>query len=548
MEEAKKKLRVFFLEDNPDDIEIELYDLEKGGYAVEHERARNRKEFFEKILSFSPDVILADYSLPDITGIEAIDICRKMNVDAPVILITGEGNEEIAVDSLRLGAIDYIIKRNAAGLHARVSRALGIWSDRKAKDRAEAQEKRLQVLLYETQKMEAIGKLAGGIAHDFNNILLGIIGYADLCLADVPEDSAIRDKLETIISFSLRGADLIKQLLIFSRKVPMKFEMVDLNSFVADTVQFLKRILEETIEVTLDLAEDISTMSFDASQFTQLLMNLVLNARDAMLGKGVIRIKTRKCSLAEVPPEIAPQTRASAYVCLSVTDAGVGIDEKDVQKIFDPFFTTKDVGKGTGLGLSIVYTVVTAHRGAIKVSSKKGLGTTFSVYLPLLESEEMKTSLPPGTGMERKKPNSPNIETILIAEDEDVLRELAVSILNSQGYAVLAAKDGEEALNIIKSGQHKIDLIVSDMLMPRRGGVDLFKAVQSLNPSIKFVLVTGYSLAAEDEKIIGSMHAVLAKPYTAATMAKTIREILDRADGAQHEPVDGRPGPPGIYL
>ncbi len=528
--EDRKKLRIFFLEDNPDDVELELYELEKAGYHIEHAWARNRREFLDRVKLFSPDIVLADYSLPDITGTEAIELCVKQQVDAPVILITGEGNEQMAVDSLRLGAVDYIIKRNISGLPARISRALEIWSDRKAKKQAEARGKELQALLFETQKMEAIGKLAGGIAHDFNNILLGVIGYADLCLADLPANPEVRSKLETIISFSLRGADLVKQLLIFSKKVPMKFEVTGLNTFIADTVRFLKRIVEETIEIKLDLMPGSSNISCDASQFTQLLMNLVLNARDAMQGKGVITIKTSQCALSSVPVQVfADGHPAKSYVCLSVVDNGIGIDAADLERIFDPFFTTKDVGKGTGLGLSIVYSVVTAHRGAIKVSSEKGKGTTFNIYLPMLESSSLETAAYQlRVGEDAAEAEEGSRETILIAEDEDALRELAAIILGRQGYTVLLARDGEEASQIIGSGRHKIDLILSDMMMPHKSGIDLFRSVRSTHPSVKFVLVTGYSLDQEDDTLLKNMSAVMTKPYTEKTLRTVIREVLSR--------------------
>lgn len=381
-----KQLKVFFLEDNPDDVDIELYELKRAGFEVEYDVARNKKEFLEKLPVLNADIMLADYSLPDITGIEAIGIFRKMDVDVPVILITGEGNELIAVDSLRLGAIDYIIKRNISGLPARVSRALEIWADRKAKQRAEAEERRLQQILFEAQKMEAIGRLACGIAHDFNNILSGIMGFSEMCLDNVPPDSDIYNRLQTIITLSQGAADLVKQLLIFSKKMSMEFEVTDPNAYIMKTMQFLTQMVEETVEIKLELQEDIPKIKCDKGMFKQVLMNLILNARDAMNGKGVIKIKTEKCLVTEPLPETSG-TYCKECVCLSVSDTGVGIDKDDVQKIFEPFFTTKGVGKGTGLGLSIVYSVVNAHGGRIEVFSEKGVGTTFKIYLPLLQTD-----------------------------------------------------------------------------------------------------------------------------------------------------------------
>ncbi|HYQ47557.1 MAG TPA: response regulator, partial [Thermodesulfovibrionales bacterium] len=264
----ERRLRVFLLEDNPDDVELETYEIRRAYPTAECAIARNRKEFSEKLVSFSPDIILADYALPDLTGIEAISAARDMGVDAPVILLTGEGNETIAVDSLRRGAIDYILKKNIAGLAARLSRALEIWEDRRAKKRAEAEEARLQQLLFENRKMEAIGRLAGGISHDFNNILTGVMGYAEICLADDPQDPDTRRRLESIISLSQRGADLVKQLLVFSKQMAMNLAAVDLNDFIADTMHFMKRIVEETIEIRLDLYNGVLPVMCDPNQFT----------------------------------------------------------------------------------------------------------------------------------------------------------------------------------------------------------------------------------------------------------------------------------------
>lgn len=384
MAKESKSLRVFFLEDNPADVELELHELQKAGFEVIHDVARNRKTFFENLPRFTPDVILADYALPDITGIEAIDLCKKMEMEVPVILMTGEGNEQSAVDSLRLGAIDYIIKRNISGLPARVSRALEIWADRKAKKRAEAEEQRLHELLFEAEKMEAIGRVAGGIAHDFNNILTGIMGVAEICLDDATKDSSVHDCLQSILALSGRGADLIKQLLIFGNRMPMELKPVDLNSFMRETVQFLNRIVEKTVEIRLDLDENITKVKCDTGHFMRVLMNLVLNARDAMNGTGVIRVKTEKCFLPENFLPAESETHSGECISISISDTGVGIHENDIQKIFEPFYTTKETGKGTGLGLSIVHSVVSAHGGWIRVFSEKGVGTTFSVYLPVL--------------------------------------------------------------------------------------------------------------------------------------------------------------------
>jgi signal transduction histidine kinase len=528
MSVTDKNIRIFFLEDNTDDVELELHELQKTGYTVEYEIARNLKEFLEKIPHFNADLILADYSLPDITGIEAITICRDLGIDIPVMLITGEGNELIAVDSLRLGAVDYVLKRNIAGLPARIQRTLEIWNDRKAKRRAEAEEKRLQELLFETQKMEAIGRLAGGIAHDFNNILTGILGFADLCLEKVSHDSDLSKRINSIITLSHRGSDLVRQLLVFSSKTPLEFRRVNLNSFILEVVQFLKRMVEETVEIRLDLTEDVPHIECDIQQFTQILLNLTLNARDAMGAGGTITIKTERCLLPDDLVSFKSGSADRGCVCLSFADTGAGISDEDIAKIFDPFYTTKGADKGTGLGLSIVYSVVNSHGGYIRVNSGKGKGAEFIIYLPCLNvecQEGVVESSPRGSKDDLK--DLCGDETVLIAEDEDVLRELEAIALRSFGYSVKLARDGTEALDIYRNFQKGIDLVVSDMLMPRMGGVELFRELKSLNSEIKFVLVTGYSLDDQHRETLEAMDAVMKKPYTPVELVRLMRDVLD---------------------
>ena len=527
MGETLNQLRVFFLEDNPDDIELELYELKSSGYQVKYDAARNKKEFLEKLPSLDADIILADYSLPDITGFEAIKIIKQRNIDVPVVLITGEGNEQAAVDSLRLGAVDYIIKRNISGLSARVGRVLEIWADRKAKKRAEDEEMRLQQLLFEKQKLEAIGKLSGGIAHDFNNILTGIMGFSEVCLGSAEAGSDLYKRLETIIALSQKGGELVKQLLIFSKKMSAEMREVDFNSFLRDTIHFLKRIVEETIEIQFDLYKGPLRVRCDTGQFTQVIMNLILNARDAMNGRGTITIKTEKCLLPDAEASVSGLPK-KYYVCLSVSDTGEGIKEVDVPNIFDPYFTTKELGRGTGLGLSIVFSIIKTHGGEIRVFSDKGRGTTFKIYLFLLAEGEPEEH----SQFYEKIPDTANhnirgSETVLIAEDEDVIRNMLTSFLRAAGYQVIATRDGKEALSKYRAAAETVDIVISDMLMPNKGGIELFQHLLEINPEVKFILATGYSLAGQDKRLLQKMSAIQQKPYTVNNVARLIRDILD---------------------
>jgi len=380
MTEMQRKLKVFFLEDNPDDVELELYELQKGGFDVTFEVARDRKEFLEKLPSIDADIILADYALPDITGIDAIHICQDKNIDVPIIFITGAGNEQIAVDSLREGAIDYILKKNIMGLSGRVSRALELWAEHKAKEKAEKEREQLQQMLFHAHKMESVGRLASGVAHDFNNIITGIQGFAELISQDIPEDAPSHERLQTIITLCKSSAALTRQLLIFGRKMPVEFKRTSINSIIKDTLNLIRHTVKEGIEIRINLQDDIPEIEADIGQFTQVLVNLALNARDAMEGKGILEFRTERCINAK------HIDKEREYACISVSDTGCGIPEEDIPKIFEPFFTTKEVGKGTGLGLATVYSIVDIHRGWIDVYSELGKGTTFKIYVPVIQT------------------------------------------------------------------------------------------------------------------------------------------------------------------
>ncbi len=529
MDELNRHLKIFFLEDNPDDVELELHELQRSGFDVQYQVARNHSEFVNQVVEFSPDIILADYTLPDITGIEAINICKDLQIDVPVILITGDGNELIAVDSLRLGAIDYILKRNITGLPMRIKRALEIWEDRKAKQRAEAEEHRLETLLLEAQKMEAVGKFAGGIAHDFNNLLTGILGFAELGSNTVTRNSEIYNKLQSIITLSKRGSDLVQQLLMFSRKKPLEFEHINVNAFVEEAREFLNRLIEDTIEIHLELQDDIPEIECDKQQLTQAVMNLVLNARDAMSGKGTVTITTGKCDFRNTMVARKTGKQGSQFISLAVSDTGVGISPDKIGNIFEPFYTTKEKDKGTGLGLSIVYSIVNSHGGFIDVDSEENQGSTFRLYLPAMRPRRKSdagkcdhTALNPYGSRASAR------EIILVAEDEEMLRGMVGSVLRAVGFNVLLAPDGEKALELYKTNHHVIDLVISDMCMPKKTGSELFKDLKAINPDLKFILTTGYSLENQDKNILESMDAILKKPFTPTKFVQLINSVLNK--------------------
>ena len=524
----RQNIRVFLLGDDPDDVEREISALRKAQLPVECDVARNRQEFTEKLSLFCPDIILADYALPDITGSEAIGIARGRGVDVPVIIIADEGSESAAVDSLRQGAIDYLSMKNISGLGAHVKQALEMWEDRKARERAEAERIRQQQLLLGNKNMEAIGRLSGGIAHDFNNILTGIMGYAEICLSDTPLEPETRRRLESTLSVAQRGADLVKDLLVVSRQAATDFTVVDLNGFIMEIMHLLKRIVEKTIEIRLELSPEVLPIGCEPVQFMQMMMILVLNARDAMGGSGSILIKTERglTGNAAVPDGWSGEDRLK-YCCITVSDTGTGIDAEHLQRIFDPFFPAGDRAGRTRLGLPVVSSVIRTHNGTIAVSSTKGAGTRFTICLPLCDAQRESGDVPfyetiPAMESERIS----GTETILVVEDEDELRNMLATFLRSLGYTVVPAHNGREALSLYRTDPEKFHFVISDMFMPHKGGIELFHEIRKLNQHARFILVTGYSLADVDEQILAQMTAIIRKPYTPTQVVKLMRDII----------------------
>jgi PAS domain S-box-containing protein len=380
----------------------------------------------------------------------------------------------------------------------------------------------LEGQLRQSQKMEAIGRLAGGIAHDFNNVLTAILGYSQMLLADVEPGDRRREDIQEIENAAERAASLTRQLLAFSRRQVLQPQVLNLNTLIADLDKFLRRLIGEDIDLRTTFAPDLWLVSADAGQIEQVVMNLAVNSRDAMPTGGRLTIETANIELA---PEYANRhiaVNAGEYVMIAVSDTGIGMDEATRNRLFEPFFTTKGAGHGTGLGLSTVYGIVKQSGGNIWVYSEPGRGATFKIYLPRAASDKVPTAQKPPVTSTR------GTETILLAEDEDSVRQLAAKVLRSLGYKVLEAKQGEEALAIAQSQPQVIHLLLTDVVMPEFSGSELANRLVSLRKGIRVLFMSGYT----DEAIIhhgvlASNIAYLQKPFTPDGLARKIREVLD---------------------
>ena len=385
----------------------------------------------------------------------------------------------------------------------------------------------LQEQLRQSQKMEAIGRLAGGIAHDFNNLLTVIKGYADLSLLQLREGDPLWGHIKEIEKASDRAKDLTRQLLAFSRRQILQVKVLDLNSLVQDLEKMLYRILGEDIQLVTTLAEDLGRVRIDPGEIEQVIMNLAVNARDAISSGGRLTIETENVELDEDYARAHLGVTPGPYVMLSVSDTGVGMSREVQEKAFEPFFTTKEKGKGTGLGLSTVYGIVKQSGGNIWIDSEPGQGTTFKIYLPKVEG-----ALDPLARRGDSASLREGTEVVLLVEDEAPVLDLVAHFLRHQGYAVLEAADGEQALRIAEEqGKERIHLLLTDVVMPKMSGKELADRLKSLRPDLKVLFISGYT----DNAIVrhGMLDAgvnFLQKPFSVATLGQKIRGALDGAE------------------
>jgi PAS domain S-box-containing protein len=382
----------------------------------------------------------------------------------------------------------------------------------------------LQTQLQQAQKMEALGILAGGIAHDFNNILSAIVGYSELVLEDAQEGKASPEEIAKILGAAERAKELVKQILSFSRKVTFEPRPLNLNKLITDTASIIQRTIPKMISVELHLEKDLGLINSDPTQMEQVLLNLASNAKDAMPRGGRLVIRTRNVTLDREFAAGHLGAPPGEYARLTVSDSGEGMDQEVLEHIFEPFYTSKEVGKGTGLGLASAYGIIIGHDGYITCSSEPGVGTTFDIYLPILQSGGE-----PGAGRRAKVEDvEGGSETILLVDDEEALRGIGSRTLRSKGYQVITASSGEEALAIYRENGRQVDLVIMDLGMPGMGGHQALKQILSLEPDARVIIASGYSA---DDQVKAALNAggrgYVAKPFSRAELLGTVRSLLD---------------------
>lgn len=405
-----------------------------------------------------------------------------------------------------------------------ISGAVHIISDITERKQSEEERHKLELHLHQVQKIESIGRLTGGIAHDFNNLLTPILGYTEILSMDEQLGEDRRDMVEMIKKAANRAKDLTRQLLAFGRKQVLNLKTIHLGTVIHDFEKLLRRTIRENINIKIEVPDSIGTIKADVGQIEQVILNLAINAQDAMPNGGNLVISLQNVELDETYKMKRQEIRLGSYVCMSVSDTGAGMDKETQSHIFEPFFTTKDVGKGTGLGLSMVYGIVKQHSGFIYVYSEVGIGTEFKLYFPredgqaeLAEQKAVNGQISENTG-----------ETVIVVEDNEMVRNITSKLLFNLGYNVLVFEKGQECIDFVKSTKKHIDLLVTDIIMPDMNGRDLYENLSYLRPDLKVLYISGYdsNIIAHQGILEGGVH-FLQKPFTSEALASKVREAIE---------------------
>ncbi len=530
------KASILIVDDDQTSCKTLALIFEKGGY--ETETAGTGQEAVEKVRERFFNLALLDIKLPDMEGVELLAPLKEMHPDMVVIMVTAYASLETAVRAVNEGASAYITKPlNMDRVLARVEDALEkqrlVMENRRLyqeaqrelaeRKRLEAEREKMQSQLLHSQKMEAVGRLAGGLAHDLNNVITAIISCSSFLLTGLGQDDPLHQDAEEINKAGRRAAGLIKQILAFARKQVLQPRVLDLNAAVVDMEEMFRRLIGVDIELVTVLESDLGLVKADVGGVEQVIMNLVVNARDAMSQGGTLTINTKNVRVDGSQTTNYRVLQPGSYVMLAVTDTGIGMDVETKSHIFEPFFTTKQKGMGTGLGLSTVHGIVKQSGGYVWVYSEPGQGTTFKVYLPRIDEQVETAKLEMG-----QIPSLDGSETILLVENDDIVRGAALRILRDYGYQVLKAKDGMEALMICEQHQGLIDLMLTDVVMPGMSGKELSNRVESVCPEMKTLYMSGYAgNVVADCGVLAPETNFLDKPFSPESLAGKVREVLD---------------------
>jgi signal transduction histidine kinase len=516
-----RPLTLLLVEDSEDDAELVLYELRRQGFAPNATRVETGSQLEQELARGGWHLVVSDHNLPTFSSAEALRIVKQRAPDIPFIVVSGSIGEEYAVEAMRAGASDFVIKTKLHRLAPAVERELREADQRLEQQRTAAALVESEERLRQAQKLEAVGRLAGGVAHDFNNLLTAILGYADLALSSFPPGTPTRSDLEEIKLAGQRAVDLTRQLLAFSRQQVLHRRVLNLGEVVDNVARLLRRVIGEDIAIEISAREGLWSVMADRTQIEQIVMNLAVNARDAMQNGGRLRIETSNYSTTADTSGDVP-SRPGDYVKLRVVDTGEGIPPEIRSRIFEPFFTTKEAGRGTGLGLSTVYGIVQQSEGFIFLDSVVNQGTTFTIYLP----RTTEVALPDAPAPSAAAHKAAGEETILLVEDEASVRDLASRVLSTAGYRVMSAAGPQAALRTASSYPEFIHLLVTDVVMPDMSGPALAERLRKARPNLDVLFISGFSGESITAIEPFGENRLLPKPFTPDGLVARVREIL----------------------
>ncbi len=512
-------LRVLFVEDSPDDVALIARELSRHGFAPTTRAVESREQFLDAIKTGTWDVILSDHSMSGFSSTEALHLLRHYAADIPFIIVSGTIGEDAAVDAMRAGASDYVLKQNLRRLGPAVERELRESANRRMQRSTQEALQASEQRLHHAQRMESVGRLAAGIAHDFNNLLTVILGFTEFLIERLPADADLHRDATEIRTAAQRATGLTKQLLAFSRQQVLERKVVDLVAAVTDLRPMIERLIGEHLRCTYALPSRPHLVLIDPQQFEQVVMNLVINARDAMPAGGDLRVAIGREDM-EMVRAVSLGVAPGPFVVLTVSDTGQGIPPATLEYIFEPFFTTKAQGQGTGLGLSTVFGIVRQSGGVIEVDSVVGSGTTFRLYFPVSAAATADAESEPRAATARS-PQS----TILLAEDELGVRAFLEMALTRAGHTVIATQSGLEAVEAGLNSTQPIDLLISDVVMPGLSGPEVADQLRLAHPRMRTLFLSGYSMhTALPDRV--DPNTFLQKPFTVDVLMEKVRERL----------------------
>lgn len=513
---TRRSLRVLLVEDSEPDAELVLRELRRLAYEVTSERVDAPDALREALAVQTWDLVICDYSMPAFDALAALQLVGTLTPNVPVIVISGAVGEEAAVEALRAGARDFLVKGRLARLGPAIERELAEARLRVSLRRAEEQ-------LVHAQKMDALGRLAGAIAHDFNNLLSIVIVFSEMLIGDFEVGDPRRADVEEIQKAGGRAAELTRQLLALSRQQVLAPRILDLGALVSGSERMLERLLGAGVELETTISSSPLHVNVDPAQFEHVILNLVVNARDAMPKGGVLKIALSSIELdeSEVTPLLSP-ARPGPYVVVDVSDNGVGMDRETRARVFEPFFTTKERGRGTGLGLSTVFGIIAQSGGHILVESELGRGTTFRIFLPRTDRE----ASAPSPAAARSSALDGH-EVILLVDDDDGVRGAAAALLQRHGYRVVSAVDASHAVRIASEHAEPVELIVTDLMMARLNGLELVGELRRIMPNARVLVMSGKAhVAAMEQGLVPPDLPFIEKPLSAEPFLLAVRRAL----------------------